>query len=168
MPYSVVYFVRRVIRAFRTAKVKRQCGAYKGVVKVGGKTRLTKNTYLGDNANFNGLEVTGGGRVLIGDNFHSGPDCLFITQNHNYESDFIPYGRDYVCKDIVIGDNVWLGSRVVVVGGVVIGEGAIIQVGSCVVNNIPPYSIAGGHPAKVFSQRDIGHYERLKAEGKFH
>jgi len=34
--------------------------------------------------------------------------------------------------------------------------------------NIPAYAIAGGNPAKVFAQRDVAHFERLKAEGKFH
>ena len=40
--------------------------------------------------------------------------------------------------------------------------------GSVVVNNIPKYGIAGGHPAKVFKYRDKEHYEKLKNQGKFH
>lgn len=56
----------------------------------------------------------------------------------------------------------------IILGGVEIGEGAIIQAGSMVCQNIPPYSIAGGHPAKPFKTRDIEHYKKLKAEGKFH
>lgn len=155
-------------RNFRISLVKKRCGSYVNRVQVGGKTKLTKNTHLGDNVNFNGLVITGGGRVDIGNNFHSGPDCLFICQNHNFdEGESIPYDSTYVYKDIVIEDNVWLGSRVIVLGGVTIGEGAIIQAGSTVVSDIPKYAIAGGHPAKVFSQRDIEHYEKLKAENKF-
>ena len=53
-------------------------------------------------------------------------------------------------------------------GGVHIGEGAIIQAGSVVVSDIPPYAIAGGHPAKVFKYRDIDHFEYLKGIGAFH
>ena len=67
--------------------------------------------------------------------------------------------------DVVIEDNVWLGNRVIVLPGVTIGEGAIIQAGSVVVKDIPKYAIAGGHPAKVFSSRDKDHYEMLKKEG---
>ena len=52
--------------------------------------------------------------------------------------------------------------------GVKISEGSIIQAGSVVVNDIEKYAIAGGHPAKVFKYRDIEHYERLKSEKKFH
>ena len=50
----------------------------------------------------------------------------------------------------------------------IIGEGTIIQAGSVVVNNIPKYSIAGGHPAIVFSKRDVNHYLDLKDKKQFH
>ncbi|MCQ2964441.1 MAG: acyltransferase, partial [archaeon] len=76
--------------------------------------------------------------------------------------------KTVISKEVVIEDNVWLGNRVIVLPGVTIGEGAIIQAGSVVVSDIPKCAIAGGHPAKVFKYRDIGHYEKLKKEGKFH
>ncbi len=92
-----------------------------------------------------------------------------ITQFHNYDhGKEIPYDDTYIYKDIDIGDNVWLGSRVTILGGVKIGEGVIIQAGSVVVSDIPEFSIAGGHPAKVFKKRDVEHYLRLKAQKKFH
>lgn len=151
-----------------TALVQRMVGAHGPGLKVNGLTYLTRNTFLGANVNFNGLEVAGRGKVVIGDNFHSGPGCLFITQIHNFEGDAIPYDREVLLRDITIEDNVWLGSRVIVIGGNRIGEGAIIQAGSCVTSDIPPCAIAGGHPAKVFKYRDRERYERLKQEGKFH
>lgn len=91
-----------------------------------------------------------------------------ITQDHNYDKgEAVPYDQTYIYKDICVEDNVWIGERVIVLGGVTIGEGAIIQAGSVVVKNIPKYAIAGGHPAAVFKYRDVEHYERLKAQGKF-
>ena len=71
-------------------------------------------------------------------------------------------------KEVLIEDNEWLGNRVIILPGVSIGEGSLIQAGSVVVKDIPKYAIAGGHPAKVFSSRDKDHYEELKKEGKFH
>ena len=159
----------KLLRQFRIFRVRRQCASFSGRVQVGGYTAVTKNTFLGDNVNFNGLIINGGGKVTIGDHFHSGPDCLFITQDHNINGGtHIPYDDSYRLKDIKIENCVWLGSRVIVLGGITIGEGAVIQAGSCVVNDIPAYAIAGGHPAKVFSYRDIEHYEKLKSEGRFH
>jgi len=106
---------------------------------------------------------------VIGNNFHSGPGCLIITQNHNYDNgNAIPYDNTYIYKDVKIEDNVWLGSRVIILGGVTIGEGAIIQAGSVVVGDIPACAIAGGHPAKIFKYRDKNHYYKLKKEEKFH
>jgi len=135
---------------------------------VGGESTVNSNTVLGDNVHFLGMEIRGEGSVTIGDNFHAGSGCDIITENHNYDhGDAIPYDDTYVRKEVEIGDNVWLGIDVTIVPGVTIEEGAIVQAGSVVTENIPRGAIAGGHPAEVFDQRDMDHYERLKSEGKF-
>ena len=115
----------------------------------------------------NGLIINGGGKVTIGNNFHSGKNNLLITQIHNYEGEKIPYDDTFIFKDIYIEDNVWFGHNVTILGGVTIGEGAIIQAGAVVVKDVPKYSIAGGNPAKVFKCRNKDHYERLKKERRF-
>jgi len=138
-------------------------------LKVNGFSIVTKKTILGSNVNFNGMKISGGGNVQIGDNFHSGKECLIISQNHNFnKGSKIPYDNTYILKDIFIEDNVWLGDRIIILGGVRIGEGAIIQAGSVVVHDIPKYAIAGGHPAKVFAERDVKHYLSLKEKSSFH
>ena len=165
---SVMYFFNFFKKLYYKNKIKIQCESYIEPLFVGGKSSVTKKTILHKNVNFNGMIIKGGGRVEIGDNFHSGGGCLMITHIHNYNhGDAIPYDNTYLHKNIIIEDNVWLGDRVIVLGGVVIGEGAIIQAGSVVAKNIPKYAICGGHPAIRFSQRDIGHYQKLKNEGKF-
>lgn len=136
---------------------------------VGGKSSVNSNTILGDNVNFNGMTISGQGNVTIGNYFHSGVECLIIAQSHDYDhGETIPYGKKMIYKDIEIGDFVWLGSRVMILPGTKIGEGAIIQGGAVVHGEIPPYAIAGGNPAKVFKYRDVEHFEKLKSEGKFY
>ncbi|MEI7848620.1 MAG: acyltransferase [Chloroflexota bacterium] len=158
-----------MLRFIFTARVKLQCGTYQEPLYVNLNSSVSKTTHLGKNVNFNGMTIHGGGKVVIGDNFHSGQACLMITQFHDYDNgDSIPYGETYIIKNIIIEDNVWLGDRVILLGGVTIGEGAIIQAGSVVVKDIPKYAIAGGHPAVAFKQRNVQHYETLKKEGKFH
>jgi acetyltransferase-like isoleucine patch superfamily enzyme len=159
---------RRIRAWYFTARVRRRSATCGPSLRVNGRSQVTGNTRLGSNVNFNGLEIVGAGAVKIGDNFHSGPGCLLIAQNHNFEGDALPYDATVIPLAITIQDNVWLGSRVIVLGGVTIGEGAIIQAGSTVVSDIPRCAIAGGHPATVFKSRDVEHYERLKREGKFH
>ena len=52
-------------------------------------------------------------------------------------------------RPIVLEDNVWLGTRVIVLGGVTIGEGSVVGAGSVVVDDIPARSLAVGMPARV-------------------
>ncbi len=161
--------IKKILRIYYTWKVKRVAAHVGEGLRVNGKSGVTSNTTLGNHVNFNGMKITGTGKVNVGSYFHSGEDCLMITMVHNYDHGAsIPYDNTYIVKDIVIEDNVWFGSRVIVLGGVTIGEGAIIQAGSVVVSDIPPCAIAGGHPAKVFKYRDIEHYNQLKNEGKFY
>jgi len=70
-------------------------------------------------------------------------------------------------KPVIIEDNVWIGSRVIILPGSIIGEGAIIQAGSVVASKIPPLAIAGGHPAQPFKYRDKNHYFKLKKRNRF-
>ena len=135
---------------------------------VGGKSFVTSNTYLGNGVCFNGMSITGNGKVEIGNYFHSGTGCQIITSFHNYEGNQIPYDYTYIDKNVKLGVCVWLGNNVIILGGVEIGEGAIIQAGSVVCSDIPAYSIAGGHPAIPFKTRDIEHYLALKKEERFH
>lgn len=163
----MIKFIRKILALIFKLKIKKRCKSYVEPLRVNGYSTCTNKTILGKNVNFNGMKIGGCGNVVIGDNFHSGSECLIITSNHNYEGEAIPYDNTNICKDVFIEDNVWLGSRVIILGGVTIGEGAIIQAGSVVVKDIPKYAIAGGHPAKVFSYRNIEHYENLKSLVKY-
>ncbi|MCL2687493.1 MAG: acyltransferase [Methanobrevibacter sp.] len=150
-------------------KVKKVVKSVGRDLKVNNPSYVTPYTELGNNVNFNGMKIQGHGKISIGDNFHSGIDCMIISDIHNYDKGLaIPYDDTIISKDIVIKDNVWLGNKVMILPGVSIGEGAIIQAGSVVVNDIPKYAIAGGHPAKIFKYRDKKHYKQLKKEQKFH
>ncbi len=129
--------------------------------RINGGTVLSSNTVVGENSHFNGARIYGNGKVSIGKNFHSGKGLIILTQNHNYYGLVLPYDDTYIVKDTIVEDNVWLGINVTILPGIKIGEGAIIQAGSVVVSDIPKLSIAGGNPAKTFSNRDSLHYFRL-------
>jgi acetyltransferase-like isoleucine patch superfamily enzyme len=156
--FSLFYYTKKV------RKVAASCGEN---LYCGGKSFVNSNTFIGNNVNFNGMSITGKGRVSIGDYFHSGINCQIITSFHNYEGESIPYDKTFLHKDVNIGNCVWIGNNVIILGGVTIGEGSIIQAGSVVCKDIAPFSIAGGHPAVEFKQRDIEHYNYLKKQGKY-
>ncbi len=150
-----------------TGLVKQHCAEFGEGLCVNHLTRVTKQTYIGKFCNFNGMTVNGNGRVDIGSYFHSGEDCYIISQNHNFEGTAIPYDNTYISKPVRIEDFVWMGTRVMVLPGVTIGEGAIIQGGAVVVKDVPAMAIAGGNPAQVFKYRNEEHFRKLKEAKKF-
>ena len=163
------YSLYQKIRHFLYTKiVKLMAGSIGDEIRVNNFTRITKNTHIGNYSNFNGMCVQGNGNVKIGDYFHSGKDVLIITDNHNYEGTEIPYDSTDIVKDVVIDDFVWIGTKVIILGGVHISEGAIIQAGAVVVNDIPACAIAGGNPARVFKYRNKEHFYELKAQKRYH
>lgn len=159
---------RKISKYFYTYLAELTSSTEKGKITANGLTLLTKNTVVGKNINFNGLRIYGLGKVTIGSNFHSGRNCKIITDVHDYEGSKIPYDENIIKKDVLIEDNVWLGSEVILLGGVTIGEGAIVQAGSVVVSSVEKLAIVGGHPARKFSQRDREHYYTLKEKKAFH
>lgn len=159
---------RKFSNVYYPLRIKRKAARVGKNLYCGGKSYVTSNTFLGDNVCFNGMSMSGNGKITIGIYFHSGVNCQIITSFHNYESTMLPYDTSYVDKDVTIGDCVWLGNNIIILGGVTIGEGAIIQAGSVVCKDIPPLAIAGGHPATVFKYRNKDHYEKLKSENKFY
>ena len=166
---QILYSIKKSLRVkICTQKAKKTIKKYGERLLVNHPCVFNNNTIVGDYCSFNGMVVQGKGKLEIGNYFHSGVECMIITQNHNYEGDEIPYDNTYILKDVKIGDCVWFGNRVTVVGGVSIGEGAIIAAGAVVAKDIPPLAIVGGNPAKVIKYRDADHYYKLKAEGKFH
>ena len=56
-------------------------------------------------------------------------------------------------RQIYIGNDVWIGLRAVIMGGVHIGNGAIVAAGAVVTRDVPPYAVVGGNPAKVLKYR---------------
>lgn len=57
--------------------------------------------------------------------------------------------KDYV----IIGNDVWIGTRAVILPGVIIGDGAIVGAGAVVTHDIPPYAIVAGSPARIIRHR---------------
>lgn len=102
-----------------------------------------RNTYLGV---FQPISV--GSFTMIGSYSY------LISANHRHERRDIPMLKQgYYGSPINIGDDVWIGTHVVVLPGVTIGTGAIIAAGSVVNRDVPPYEIWGGTPARFIKQR---------------
>lgn len=107
------------------------------------------NTSLGKNfyANFN-MTLVDDADITIGDYVKFGPNCVLTTASHPIEPSLRRQAYQFN-RPIVIADNVWLGSNVVVFGGVSIGENSVIGAGSIVTKDVPANVVAYGNPCKV-------------------
>ena len=110
---------------------------------------------IGENCSFGDyLHLTCINRIQIGDNVLTGR-CVTITDNGHGTTDadslIIPPAKRslYSKGPVVIEDDVWIGDKATILPGVTIGKGAVIAANSVVTKDIPPYSIAGGNPAKI-------------------
>jgi acetyltransferase-like isoleucine patch superfamily enzyme len=56
---------------------------------------------------------------------------------------------DSECAPVLIGDDVWIGLRAIILKGVVIGDAAVIAAGAVVTHDVPAYSVVAGNPARV-------------------
>ena len=84
-----------------------------------------------------------------------GPDVVIMTNSHNFERIDIPMNiqGSAVPKKVVIGNDVWIGTRAIILPGTTIGNGAIIGAGAVVTKDVPEYGIVGGVPAKLIRNR---------------
>ncbi len=114
-------------------------------ITIGDRTRVGARTALwaGDHA----------GAISIGSDCNFGPNCFVTASNYGTEAGTPFLDQAKVDADIVIGDDVWFGTGVVVLAGVTIGSHCVIAAGSVVTRDIPPDSIVGGVPAKVIRER---------------
>lgn len=102
------------------------------------------------------------GKVILGDNVMIGPNVSIYAVTHPIAPAPRIDGALDIGRDVVIGDNVWIGGSCVINPGVRIGENSVIGAGSVVTRDIPPNVVAFGNPCKVvrpITARDaeVGH-----------
>ncbi len=110
---------------------------------------------INDNCSFGAFNhITCYNNIHIGKGLLTGK-WVTITDNSHGDTDFDslkipPHKRKIVSKGpVIIGENVWMGDKVTILPNTTIGDGVIIAANSVVTQDIPPYCIAGGNPAKI-------------------
>jgi len=93
------------------------------------------------------------GRIEIGDHVSLAPGVFVTASDYQFVSGLPFREQPKLELDIRIGNDVWLGARVVVTAGVTIGDGCIVGAGAVVTRDLPAGSIAVGVPARVVRQR---------------
>lgn len=128
-------------------------GARLNNVQVGKYSRVGVNCKL-TNVKMGNYSVIAANSVLgVGQhptNYLSYHSIFYKKGNWGWHDDWIKYPEGFQEQaQIIIGNNVWIGQRVIIMDGVKIGDNSIVATGAIVTKDVPPFSIVGGVPAKV-------------------
>lgn len=143
---------QRHIRSFFASMFLAKSGVNIDIQKY---TRFSHFCELGNNSGIGeGSRLYG--KVLIGDDVMMGPQCWIYTQNHEFRYLDRPMRQQGPQREepVVIGNDVWIGSRVTILPGVHVGNGVIIGAGAVVSKDVPDYAIVGGNPARILKYRN--------------
>lgn len=165
-----------VIKYWPFLEMGKRCRIDKGVMIkpflwLEGKLQLR---LLGRNAIGKYTVIQGSGAITFGERTFCGEFCVFgvnesimigrdvmiaqavtirDTDHGFYETTKPMAGQGIVTSPVVIEDDVWIGHGAAILKGVRVGRGSIVAAGAVVTKDVPPYSIAGGVPARVIKSR---------------
>ena len=113
------------------------------------------NLVIGDNCSLNTNVQIGaaGGKIDIGDNVMIAPNVVIRAANHGMKRDSPMRFQPHTYGEIIIEDDVWIGSNAVVTTGVILAKGTVVGAGAVVTKSTEPYSIVGGVPARKIGER---------------
>lgn len=111
------------------------------------------------------IVIFAGGKLIVGNSFINsgckirchkkitiGDGCAISHDFTVMDSDAHELNGEVKAKEVIIDDHVWIGTRVTILPGVHIGEGAVLAAGAVVTKDVPAHSIVGGCPAKILKE----------------
>ena len=115
------------------------------------RIRAGRNLYLGARCHL--WAGPSKGHIVIGDNVLFGPEVMVTAAGYRFNDGSPVTAQAMDEADVIIGDDVWLGTRAIVLPGARIGNGAIVAAGAVVRGEIPAFAVAAGVPARVVGHR---------------
>lgn len=91
-------------------------------------------------------------KITIGNQTTISRDAFLCCASHDVSSPIM----ELTTAPIEIGSNAWIAARAIVMQGRNVGDGAVVAAGSVVVDNVAPWTVVGGNPAKLISKRELG------------
>lgn len=151
--YLIAYYFVNCVVGYSLAEIGKNTKVHPTVI-----IRNPQNVRIGDNCYFNHNVILNGGhesgKLRIGSNVLVGPNVCVYVANHRFDDPGTAINRQgYREKDVVIGNDVWIGANSVIVPGSELGDGCVVAAGAVVTRKFPPNSILGGIPAKIITTR---------------
>jgi acetyltransferase-like isoleucine patch superfamily enzyme len=135
---------------------------HKGPIRIGERCQiraamLRGRLDIGDDVFVNhGCNLLGGGAaVIIGNDVLLAPNVTIVSEMHRYDDPGIPIRvQGFVTDPIVVENDVWIGANAVVLPGVHIGQGAVVGANAVLSQDVAPYAVVGGVPARFIKRRE--------------
>jgi maltose O-acetyltransferase len=91
-----------------------------------------------------------------------GQEVMILTHNHEFARTDIPMCRQGMQAErpVRIGNDVWTGTRVIILAGVKVGDGAVLGAGAVIAKDVPPRAVVAGNPARIIRFRKGHGFER--------
>lgn len=154
LPESDTKLLGRNARSLRAIAARLRMQSCGEEVNIERGAYYTKDCSIGRGSGL-GINSYISGTVVIGEDVMMGPECRIYTVNHCTDNLEIPMCQQGVTveRPVRIGNDVWIGARVMILPGVQVGCHAILAAGAVVTKDVPEYAIVGGVPARVIKDR---------------
>lgn len=130
-------------------------------------SKIGRNTFIGTHCDLNNVEIGSFCSIAhdVRVEYSTHPTRHFVSTSPVFYSTYNQTGQSFVKENLfnefltidgrncIIGNDVWIGANVLIKGGVRIGDGAIVAMGSVITHDVQPYTIVGGIPAKIIRKR---------------
>ncbi len=142
-------------KKFRGYLFKNITGSTSKDINIERKAKFYRNIELGNNSGI-GTNSVIQGPTVIGNDVMMGPEVLIYTSNHETSDTSIPMRLQGHTRPekVIIGNDIWIGRRAIIMPGVTVGDHAIIGANAIVTKDVPPYAVVAGVPAKVIKYRN--------------
>lgn len=109
---------------------------------------IGNNVVIGRNNNIGAKSL-----IQIGNDTIIGPYVQIVDNEHSFTKSRPIREQNAVIRDVIIGNDVWIGAGAKILRGVQIGDGAVIGANAVVTKDVPPYAVVGGVPARILKTR---------------
>ena len=139
--------------------------------EIGRNVLIKRNAYFGDGSKLKignnsqiGINCIMDNDVIIGNDVTMGPDVIIYTSSHEYKELEIPINKqgEKEHRQVIIGNNVWIGARCIVLPGVTIGDNSIIGANTVVTKDVPANAVFCGSAGRVVRVRGLGDVNKEK------
>lgn len=136
------------------------------------------NVFMGEHSHIlsNAVIISTRAKFVMKRNSGAAEGLTVVTGNHpNHVGQWRfgenSYNDEQIAKDVIIEEDVWIASNVTLLAGVTVGRGATVAAGAVVRNNVPPYAVVIGNPAKIIGfnytpEEIIAHEKMLYQENE--